>query len=217
MTTCTRQLSHAPSQGLGRHFARLLASQGASVALAARQLGKLESLAKEIACNGGRAVPVLMDVTDTASITKAFDAAEAQLGPVSVLINNAGVVVEKAAIDQTEANVAHRAQQRRFVGEQEVQRVGRKSHRHRVESPPALITLEHIGLAGIDAKPCGVLNVDGYYDAFLTFLDRAVEDGFLRPQHRAMLLVDSAADALVDRLASYTPPLVEKWLTREGV
>jgi 3-oxoacyl-[acyl-carrier protein] reductase len=92
------------SQGLGRHFARLLASQGASVALAARQLGKLESVAKEINHNGGRAAPVLMDVTDGASIMQAFNAAEAQLGPVTVLINNAGVVVEKAAVDQTEAD-----------------------------------------------------------------------------------------------------------------
>ena len=45
-----------------------------------------------------------MDVTDSASIVRAFDAAEAALGPVSVLINNAGVVVEKAAVDQTEAD-----------------------------------------------------------------------------------------------------------------
>jgi 3-oxoacyl-[acyl-carrier protein] reductase len=92
------------SQGLGRHFARLLASHGASIALAARQLGKLEGLAREITQNGGRAVPILMDVTDAGSIAKAFDTAEAQLGPVSVLINNAGVVVEKAAVDQTEAD-----------------------------------------------------------------------------------------------------------------
>jgi 3-oxoacyl-[acyl-carrier protein] reductase len=45
-----------------------------------------------------------MDVTDNASIAKAFDAAEAALGPVSVLINNAGIAVEKMAIDQTEAD-----------------------------------------------------------------------------------------------------------------
>jgi 3-oxoacyl-[acyl-carrier protein] reductase len=92
------------SQGLGRHFARLLAAQDASVVLAARQLGKLESLAREINANGGRSAPVLMDVTDRASIVKAFDAAETLIGPVSVLINNAGVVVEKAAVDQTEAD-----------------------------------------------------------------------------------------------------------------
>jgi 3-oxoacyl-[acyl-carrier protein] reductase len=72
--------------------------------LAARQLGKLESLARDINGNGGRAVPVIMDVTDSASIVKAFNVAEAQIGPVSVLVNNAGVVVEKAAVEQTEAD-----------------------------------------------------------------------------------------------------------------
>jgi 3-oxoacyl-[acyl-carrier protein] reductase len=92
------------SQGLGRHFARLLAAQDASVVLAARQLGKLESLTKEINSNGGRAAPALMDVTDRASVVRAFDVAEAQLGPVTVLINNAGVVVEKPALEQSEAD-----------------------------------------------------------------------------------------------------------------
>jgi 3-oxoacyl-[acyl-carrier protein] reductase len=92
------------SQGLGRHFARLLAAHRAAVVLAARQVDKLESLASEIRSNGGRAIAVRMDVTDGASIVKAMDTAEAALGPISVLINNAGVVVEKAAVDQTEAD-----------------------------------------------------------------------------------------------------------------
>lgn len=92
------------SQGLGRHFAQLLASHGAAVILAARQTDKLESLAREITSSGGRAAAVRMDVTDGKSVADAFDAAEAALGPVSVLINNAGVVVEKAAVDQTEAD-----------------------------------------------------------------------------------------------------------------
>lgn len=92
------------SQGLGQHFARLLAARRAAVVLAARQVDKLESLASEIRSNGGRAIAVRMDVTDGASIVKAMDTAEAALGPVSVLINNAGVVVEKAAVDQTEAD-----------------------------------------------------------------------------------------------------------------
>jgi 3-oxoacyl-[acyl-carrier protein] reductase len=92
------------SQGLGRHFARLLALQGSSVVLAARQIGKLEDLAREMKSNGGQAVAVRMDVTDGASIVQAFNTAEAAIGPVSVLINNAGVVVEKAALDQTEAD-----------------------------------------------------------------------------------------------------------------
>ena len=92
------------SQGLGRQFARLLSAHGAAVVLAARQTAKLKSLEDEIQSNGGRAVAVQMDVTDTASIGKAIDATEAALGPVSVLINNAGIAIEKLAVDQTEAD-----------------------------------------------------------------------------------------------------------------
>src|SRR3954453_10902691 len=92
------------SQGLGRQFARVLAAHGAAVILAARQTGKLKSLEDEIRGNGGRAAAVQMDVTDTASIGKAIDGAEAALGPVSVLINNAGIAVEKLAVNQTEAD-----------------------------------------------------------------------------------------------------------------
>ncbi|HWW48174.1 MAG TPA: SDR family NAD(P)-dependent oxidoreductase [Xanthobacteraceae bacterium] len=92
------------SQGLGRQFARLLAGRGASVVLAARQIGKLQALEAEICEAGGRAVAVQMDVTDTASIAAALDAAEQKAGPVTVLINNAGIAIEKLAIAQTEAD-----------------------------------------------------------------------------------------------------------------
>jgi 3-oxoacyl-[acyl-carrier protein] reductase len=92
------------SQGLGRQFARVLSAHGAAVVLAARQTAKLKSLEDEIKDRGGRAVAVQMDVTDMASIPRAIDVAEAALGPVSVLINNAGIAVEKLAVDQTEAD-----------------------------------------------------------------------------------------------------------------
>ena len=92
------------SQGLGRQFARVLSNHGAAVVLAARQTAKLKSLEQEIVGQGGRAVAVQMDVTDTASIGKAMDLAEAALGPVSVLINNAGIAIEKLSVDQTEAD-----------------------------------------------------------------------------------------------------------------
>jgi 3-oxoacyl-[acyl-carrier protein] reductase len=90
------------SQGLGRQFARVLSAHGAAVALAARQTAKLKGLETEIRAKGDRAVAVQMDVIDTASITRAIDAAEAALGPVSVLINNAGIAIEKMAVEQTE-------------------------------------------------------------------------------------------------------------------
>jgi 3-oxoacyl-[acyl-carrier protein] reductase len=92
------------SQGLGRQFARVLAAHGASVALAARQTAKLKGLEEEIRAKGGRAAAVALDVTDGASIVSAIDAAEAALGPVTVLINNAGIAIEKLAVEQTEAD-----------------------------------------------------------------------------------------------------------------
>jgi 3-oxoacyl-[acyl-carrier protein] reductase len=92
------------SQGLGRQFARVLSAHGAAVVLAARQTSKLKALEDEIKGKGGRAAAVEMDVTRTESIARAIDAAEAALGPVSVLINNAGIAVEKLAVEQSEAD-----------------------------------------------------------------------------------------------------------------
>ncbi len=92
------------SQGLGRQFARVLSAHGAAVALAARQTHKLKALEDEIKAKGGRAAAVEMDVTSTASIAKAIDATESALGPVTVLINNAGIAVEKLAVEQSEAD-----------------------------------------------------------------------------------------------------------------
>ena len=92
------------SQGLGRQLARVLSSYGAAVVLAARQIAKLKSLEQEIRTKGGRAAAVQMDVTDTASVAHAIDAAESARGPISVLINNAGIAIEKLALEQTEAD-----------------------------------------------------------------------------------------------------------------
>lgn len=92
------------SQGLGRQFARVLAARGAAVVLAARQTAKLKSLEEEIRTKGGRAAAVQMDVADIASIGKGLDVAEAAFGPVTVLINNAGIAIEKLATEQTEAD-----------------------------------------------------------------------------------------------------------------
>ena len=65
---------------------------------------------------------------------------------------------------------------------------------------------------GIHEKACGVLNVRGYYDHLAAFLDHAVTQGFLRPQHRAGLTVADEPAELLDRLAAFQPPTVGKWL-----
>lgn len=80
------------SSGLGDRFARVLASVGAEVVIAARRTDRLEALAAEITEAGGRAYPAHLDMTDDASIVAAVDAAEEATGKtVSILINNAGV------------------------------------------------------------------------------------------------------------------------------
>jgi len=79
------------SSGLGAHFARVLAGAGAGVALAARRLDRLRQLESDIRAAGGKAWAVELDVTDQASVARAFDAAEAVTGPVTILVNNAGV------------------------------------------------------------------------------------------------------------------------------
>jgi 3-oxoacyl-[acyl-carrier protein] reductase len=92
------------SQGLGRRFAAALAEHGAAVALAARQTDKLEDLRQAIEAAGGRAATFALDVTDTAALGPALDRIEAALGPLDLLINNAGVAVSKAVLEQTEAD-----------------------------------------------------------------------------------------------------------------
>jgi NAD(P)-dependent dehydrogenase (short-subunit alcohol dehydrogenase family) len=90
--------------GLGRHFALTLARAGARVALAGRRIAPLTALAEEIESFDGRAVPVVLDVSDPASVQRAVAAAETELGPIAILINNAGVTVSKPVLEQSEAD-----------------------------------------------------------------------------------------------------------------
>ena len=68
------------------------------------------------------------------------------------------------------------------------------------------------GALGIHPKPCGLLDVAGYYEKLVAALDHAVEEGFVRRRHREMLLVDSDVSRLLDRLEAYEAPRVEQWL-----
>ena len=88
------------SSGLGRHFARLLAREGARVVVAARRLDALAALADEIGGQGGTCIPVAMDVTDPEAVATAFRQIERELaGSLSILVNNAGVAQTRAALD----------------------------------------------------------------------------------------------------------------------
>ncbi|MBT5387905.1 MAG: SDR family NAD(P)-dependent oxidoreductase [Porticoccaceae bacterium] len=86
------------SSGFGVHFAKIMAARGAKVVVAARRVERLEALVAEIKADGGEALAVAMDVTDSASIIAAFDQAEAAFGTVTMLANNAGVAQVSSAL-----------------------------------------------------------------------------------------------------------------------
>jgi NAD(P)-dependent dehydrogenase (short-subunit alcohol dehydrogenase family) len=92
------------SRGLGRHFALTRARAGARLALGARDVHALGEVAAEIEAFGGRALPVTLDVTKADSVQGAVAAAETELGPLHILVNNSGVAVTKPALDMTEAD-----------------------------------------------------------------------------------------------------------------
>lgn len=64
---------------------------------------------------------------------------------------------------------------------------------------------------GLQQKPCGLVDVDGYFSSLLAFVDRAERDGLVRPEHRALLHSDADPARLLDRLAAYVPRNVAKW------
>ncbi|HEX3616243.1 MAG TPA: TIGR00730 family Rossman fold protein [Solirubrobacteraceae bacterium] len=67
---------------------------------------------------------------------------------------------------------------------------------------------------GIHAKPVGLLNIAGYWDQLLAFIDHMVAERFLRAEQRAALLIAASPDELLERLASYQPVVLDKWLDR---
>ncbi len=90
------------SSGLGLRFAEVLAANGAAVALVARRKERIVALEQKIAAAGGRALAIEADVLDNAAMRRAFDAAEAAFGTVTVLVNNAGVGHSTRALELPE-------------------------------------------------------------------------------------------------------------------
>jgi hypothetical protein len=87
--------------------------------------------------------------------------------------------------------------------------------------PGGLGTLEEIfeiwtwAQLGMHAKPCGFLDVAGYYTPLMQFLDRAVSEAFMRPDMRAAAIVESDPDRMLARFREYVPPAVQRWIHRE--
>ena len=70
---------------------------------------------------------------------------------------------------------------------------------------------------GLHQKPCAILNLDGFYDPLLAMFDHATAEGFIRPTHRAMLIVADDPATLLDQMEQYRAPVLEKWITRSDV
>ncbi len=69
---------------------------------------------------------------------------------------------------------------------------------------------------GLHRKPCGLLNIEAYYDPLLALFDHAVSEEFLRAEHRRMVISDTQPDLLIDRLLRFQAPVAAKWIGRRG-
>ncbi len=67
---------------------------------------------------------------------------------------------------------------------------------------------------GYSSKPCGILNVNGYYDELLKFFDKSVEKRFVKQEHRDAIIVDSNPKKILDQFEKYKPVIIDKWIDR---
>lgn len=65
---------------------------------------------------------------------------------------------------------------------------------------------------GIHEKPCGLFNIEGFYDALISLLERATTDRFLRMEHRAILLEGTTPEAILAKIEAFRMPVAEKWI-----
>ncbi len=68
---------------------------------------------------------------------------------------------------------------------------------------------------GFHQKPCGLLNIAGYYDHLFTFLEHAIDQRFVREEYRPMIMMEETASDLLDRYQQYQAPSVRKWIGPE--
>lgn len=167
-----------------RSFGKLLAQRGIGVVYGGSNVGLMAALANEVADNLG-------DVTG---------------------------VIPQALVEREVANMS--LDDLRIVGSMhERKALMAKLCDGFVAMPGGIGTLEEFfevwtwAQLGMHDKPCGLLNIAGYFDPLLAFVDRAVEEKFVRPVHSAMVIVERDGERLLDRFAGYEPPRVAKWIS----
>ena len=67
---------------------------------------------------------------------------------------------------------------------------------------------------GLHRKPCGILNVEGYYDPLLKMFDHSVAEGFLKPEYRPLVIAASDAEELIAKMQGYRPPSLDRWIEK---
>ena len=167
-----------------RKLARHLASEGVGIVYGGASKGLMGILADEMLAAGGKVVGV---------IPAALQAREI------------------AHLGLTELHVVNSMHERKAMMAE--------SSDGFVALPGGFGTLEEIVEAltwaqlRIHEKPCGLLNISGYFDGLLRYLDHAEAEGFLRPQHRGMLVVAEDPADLMRKFAEYRAPVLQKWMT----
>jgi len=92
-----------------------------------------------------------------------------------------------------------------------------------VALPGGLGTLEELfevltwAQLGLHSKPCGLLNVRGYFDGLLSHVDHSIAEGFIRPESRPLLLVSTQSDALLKQFDAYASPVIERRIDRAAI
>lgn len=129
-------------------------------------------------------------------------------------------VIPKALMD---SEVGHERLTRLFVVKDMHERKALMAeHAHGfIAMPGGIGTLEELFEAltwaqlGFHEKPVGLLNVDGFYDKLIEFLKQLTSQGFLRTEHRDLLIVQAEPDALITQLKKFTMPAGVSWLSRQ--
>jgi NAD(P)-dependent dehydrogenase (short-subunit alcohol dehydrogenase family) len=196
------------SSGLGRHFAKTLAAAGARVGIAARRTEKLEEVQAEIEALGGRALPIALDVRDGASVRAAVACAETELGPIHVLVNNAGVADSKPALEMAEEDwdkvVGTNLTGAWLVAQETARHMVRLGHGGSIVNIASILGLGGTGLvAGYCAAKGGLINLTRALAVELARQDvrvNALAPGYVKTDINRDFLESKAGEALLKRI-----------------